>query len=173
MMRELTSARSDQLFVMRWTCLSILAVRRTLNDEWLTMHATWAVMSFALLQGEDGNVDERALRNVQKIDESFGKAWKCLRELYVALFYPRGRNLTEEQVKEVLCNHEYQIAELERIKVEVDRMQDVNISDLQHGMDHVTDKLIGQLPNVQFDLPCTNPVPLSQALELFSASVKP
>ena len=172
-MRESSAARSDQLFVMRWTCLSILAIRRTLNDEWLTMRATWAVMSFALLQSEDGTVDERALRNVQKIDESFDKAWKCLRELYVALFYPRGTNLTEEQVKEILCNHKYQIAELERIKVEADRMQDVNISGLQHGMDRVTHKLTGQLPGVQFDVLCTEPVPLSQALELFSASVKP
>jgi hypothetical protein len=118
-------------------------------------------------------VDERALRSVQKIDESFGKAWKCLRELYVALFYPRGTNLTEEQVKEILRNYEYQIAELERIKVEADRMQDVNISDLQHGMDRATHKLTGQLPGVQFDVPRTEPVPLSQALELFSASVKP
>jgi hypothetical protein len=172
-MRESTPTRSDQLFVMRWTCLSILAIRRTLNDEWLTMHATWAVMSSALLQSEDGTVDERALRNVQRIDESFGKAWKCLRELYVALFYPRGTNLTEEQVKEILRNHVYQIAELERIKVEADRMQDVNISNLQHGMDRVTHKLTGQLPGVQFDVPRTEPVPLSQALELFSASVKP
>ena len=170
---ESTAARSDQLFVMRWTCLSILAIRRTLNDEWLTMHATWAVMSFALLQSDYGTVDERALRNVQKIDESFGKSWKCLRELYVALFYPRGTNPTEEQVKEILCNHKYQIAELERIKLEADRMQDVNISDLQHGMDRVTHKLTGQLPGVQFDVPRTEPVPLSQALELFSASVKP
>jgi hypothetical protein len=172
-MRESTPARSDQLFVMRWTCLSILAIRRTLNDEGLTMHATWAVMSFALLQNDDGTVDERALRNVQKIDENFGKAWKCLRELYVALFYPRGTNLTEEQVKEILRNHVYQIAELERIKVEADRMQDVNISYLQHGMDRATHKLTGQLPGVQFDVPRTEPVPLSQALELFSASVKP
>ena len=172
-MWESTPARSDQLFVMRWTCLSILAIRRTLNGEWLTMHATWAVMSFALLQSEDGTVDERALRSVQKIDESFGKAWKCLRELYVALFYPRGKNPTEEQVKEILCNHVYQIAELERMKVEADRMQDVNISDLQHGMDRATHKLTGQLPGVQFDVLRAEPVPLGQALELFSASVKP
>ena len=172
-MRESTPARSDQLFAMRWTCLSILAIRRTLNEEWLTMPATWAVMSFALLQSEDGTADERALRNVQKIDESFGKAWKCLRELYVALFYPRGTNLTEDQVREILRNHVYQIAELERIKVEADRIQDVNISNLQHGMDRVTHKLTEQLPGVQFDVPRTEPVPLSQALELFSASVKP
>ncbi|KAH9980631.1 hypothetical protein BJV77DRAFT_1047487, partial [Russula vinacea] len=144
--------------------LFVMPIRRTLNDEWLTMHATWAVMSFALLQSDYGTVDERALRNVQKIDESFGKSWKCLRELYVALFYPRGTNPTEEQVKEILCNHKYQIAELERIKLEADRMQDVNISDLQHGMDRVTHKLTGQLPGVQFDVP---------PLELFSASVKP
>ena len=169
-MRDSTVARSDQLFVMRWTCLSILAIRRTLSDEWLTMHATWAVMSFALLQSGDGTADERALRNVQKIDKSFDKAWKCLRELYVALFYPRGTNPTEEQVKEILCNHKYQIAELERIRVEAHHMQDVEISDLQHGMDRVTHKLTGQLPGVQFDLPRTEPIPLS---ELFSASVKP
>jgi hypothetical protein len=55
-------------------------------ESWLTMHVTWAVMSFALLQSEDGTVDERALRNVRKTDESFDKAWNCLRELYVALF---------------------------------------------------------------------------------------
>ena len=172
-MRESTPARSDQLFVMRWTCLSILAIRRTLNDEWPTMHATWAVMSFALLESEDGTVDERALRSVQKIDERFGKAWKCLRELYVALFYPRGTNPTDDQVKEILRNHEYQIAELERIKVEADRMQDVNISDLQQGMDQATHKLTSQLPGVQLDVPPTELVPLSQALELFSASIKP
>ena len=172
-MRESTPARSDQLFVMRWTCLSIPAIRRTLNDEWLTMHATWAVMSFGLLQSEDGTVDERALRKVQKIDESFGKAWKCLRELYMALFYPRGTNLTEEQVKEILRNHQYQIAELERINVEADHMQDVNISNLQHGMDRVTHKLIEQLPGVKFDVHHTEPIPLSQALELFLASAKP
>ena len=171
-MRESTVVRSDQLFVMRWTCLSTLAIRRTLNDGWLTMDATWVVMSFALLQSGDGTADERALRNVQKIDESFDKAWKCLRELYVALFYPRGTNPTEEQVKEILCNHKYQVAELERIKVEADHMNllDVKISDLQHGMDRVTHKLTGRLPGVQFDPPRMDTIPLSK---LFSASVKP
>lgn len=50
------------------------------------MHVTWAVVSFALLQSENGTDDESALRNIWKADESFDKAWNCLREPYVALF---------------------------------------------------------------------------------------
>jgi hypothetical protein len=54
------------------------------------------------------------------------------------------------------------MAELERIKVEADCMQDVNVSCLQHGTDRVTHKMTEQL---RFDVPRTEPVPLSLALE--------
>ena len=42
-------------------------------------------------------------------------------------------------------------------------MQDVNVSCLQHGTDRDTHKLIEQL---RFDVPRTEPVPLSPALDL-------
>jgi hypothetical protein len=46
--RESSLAGRDQLFVMRWTCLSLVAIRQILeNNQVVQGYAMWAVESFA------------------------------------------------------------------------------------------------------------------------------
>jgi hypothetical protein len=65
------------MFVMRWTCLSLMAIRPKLSDDGPRMVHYWAretTYGFARLD-ETGDGD--ALAVVQKIDETFVRATFC------------------------------------------------------------------------------------------------
>jgi hypothetical protein len=118
--RELSLAGKDQLFVMRWTCLSLVAIRPILeNDQRVQRCAIHAVNLFASLD-DTGNCE--ALASARKTDEHIRKASKCLFRLYDAL--RKAEDLTEE-VKEILHGYESEISELERLNIEADRLEKV------------------------------------------------
>jgi hypothetical protein len=98
--------------------------------------------------------DETGLRSARRIEECLKTAWKLVEELREAL-EPGNQKRTRKQVDEILRKHERQILDLERIKAEVDGMEDINwrISLYQDKMDEVTYKLTRQLPGVLFDEP--------------------
>ncbi|KAH9172752.1 hypothetical protein EDB89DRAFT_2069420 [Lactarius sanguifluus] len=127
---------SDPSFIVRWTCLSLVAVQQILCSNRL-QGACWV-----------------AWRGAQRIEECLKTAWGSVEELRRA-FEPLSQKRTSEQVEEILRNHERQISELERIKVEADSMEDVDwrISLYQDAMDDATFRLTRQLPGVSFDEP--------------------
>ncbi|KAI0277179.1 hypothetical protein BGY98DRAFT_649116 [Russula aff. rugulosa BPL654] len=74
--RDLSSAGRDESFVMRWTCLSIMGVRRAiLNDNVLKEHARSAVASFGGDAHSD-HVDGTAEKNAREIDEVLEHSWE-------------------------------------------------------------------------------------------------
>jgi hypothetical protein len=106
--RELSLAGTDELFVMRWTCLSLVAIRPILVDNQRVQ--IWARRTMRLFADEDDAGYNDALAGAQKIDKTLQKARRCLFQLYDAL--RKTEDLTEE-VKEIIRGYESQISELE------------------------------------------------------------
>ncbi|KAF8262936.1 hypothetical protein EI94DRAFT_1808060 [Lactarius quietus] len=136
-------------FVVRWTCLALLAIRQILNSNPLRAHARCAVSGLVRIQQDFGQSDAAELRSVQKIEDCLKTAWERVEELRRA-FEPWTQKRTREEVKAILQNHEGQISELKRM---ADGMEDVDwrFSLYQDEMDDATYKLMRQLPGVTFD----------------------
>ena len=145
---------SDPSFIIRWTCLSLVSVQRILRDNRLQVLAAYALSGLARFQSEYGQPDESGWKSAQKIEDRLKAAWKSVEEVRRA-FEPWTQKRTKEQVEEILRNHEQQISELERIKVEASGMEDVDwrISLYHDAMDDATYGLARQLPGVSFDKP--------------------
>ncbi|KAI9438744.1 hypothetical protein H4582DRAFT_195291 [Lactarius indigo] len=148
---------SDPSFSVRWTCLSLVAIQQILRSNRLQVLAGYAVSGLARFRSEYGQPDEAAWKSAQRIAECLKTARERIEELCRA-FEPLSQKRTREQVLKILRNHESQISELERIKVEADNMEDVDwrISLYQDAMDDATYKLTRQLPGVSFDEPPRN-----------------
>ena len=143
---------SDQSFIIRWTCLSLVSVQQILSSNRLRVLAGTAVSGLARAQSEYGPPDELASRSAQRIDECLKTAWEHVEELSRA-FEPWTQKKTTEQVEEILRNHERRISMLAHIKVELDGIEDFDwrISLYQDAMDEATFRLARQLPGVSFD----------------------
>ena len=145
-MRELSLAGTDELFVGRWTCLSLMAIRPILADNADVQSSAKQTMEF--LANDTGNID--ALAGAQKIDKMLQKARDSLLGLRDAL--PDTEDLTE--VKEILCGHESQISELEQINIEPDHLKwvDRGIFWIQHAIDRSFGRIISQFPGILDDV---------------------
>ena len=171
--RESSLTGMDQLFVTRWTCLSLTVIRPILvNNTRLQSFARIAVESFSRFEIDGGTDDQQAERSARKIDETFDRAWTCLWDLYYALF--EEGNPTVEQAQEILRNHTAQISELELIDMDAGRMEDIDqgISSVQHRVHHYTHGIVRQLPGIEFDDFPLEHVPFSEALNLFIDPLK-
>ena len=165
--RELSLAGTDELFVMRWTCLSLVAIRTTLDNKSFPQENVTRVMDG--LAWKDENWD--ALASAQKIDETLLKAKKCLHWLYCALFY--SKDLTEEAIG-ILRGHESQISELEKINIEANSLEsiDFNISHLQDVINNYFNQITSQIPGLldNFD---RGSIPFNCLIEMYSNPRKP
>src|SRR5258708_16783856 len=86
--REPSLAGKAQLVVMRWTCLSLIAIRPILENNRVVQHyAMGAVNLFASL---DDTGSREAKAGARKIDGNLQKARECLFRLY------RGSGRTKE-----------------------------------------------------------------------------
>jgi hypothetical protein len=151
---ESPTTTSDQSFIIRWTCLSLVSVQPILSSKRLQVLAGYAVSGMARFQSEYGRPDDTGLRSAQRIEDCLKTAWQLVEDLRQA-FEPWTQKKTREQVEEILRNYEQHISELERTKVEADSMEEVDsrISLCQEAMDNATHGLARQLPGVSFDEP--------------------
>ena len=143
--RELSLAGTDELFVMRWTCLSLVAIRLILADDKRVQ--SWARETIERFARADDTGSNDTLAAAQKINETLQKAGDCLFRLYNAL--RKTEDLTEE-VKEVLRGHESQISELEQINIEADRLEEVDegILHVKYGINLDSHQIISQFPGL-------------------------
>jgi Family of unknown function (DUF6535) len=160
--RELSLAGTDQLFVIRWTCLSLVAIRPILEDNWSVQYfATQAISSFARA---DNTGNDDALTGAQKINETVQKARDCLFRLNSSLRWTE--DLTEGVI-EILRGHESQISELEQINIEADRFAQVDywIFRVQNAINDDSHQITSQFPSVLDDFNLAL-VPFSHFVEL-------
>jgi hypothetical protein len=164
--RELSLAGTDELFVMRWTCLSLVSIRPILADD-LGVQSQARKTMWRFSEGDDtGNND--ALATAREIDETLKKANICLTRLYWALW--ATEDLTVAEVKGILRSHEYTISELEIINIETIRPGWVDnwIFRMQNVIEDNSHQIISQFPGVfdNFDLNNQEPISFSRLIEL-------
>jgi hypothetical protein len=165
--RESSSVGKEQSFVMRWTCLSLVAIRPILESNWL-LHNDARLASQRLERRDSTGDEEQIPTRVEKIIQTFDQALGCLKTLSDALSW--GGNQTEELVTKILRDHEPRISELEQIDIENAGFQldDWSISSVQHSIDRITHGIITrQLPGIKSDVSDTESVDFGQFVELF------
>jgi hypothetical protein len=158
--------RSNPLFTVRWTCLSLVAIWKMLDGNMLQEPAKFALDRIARFQTEYGGPDTMALTAAQNIDDYLKKAWASAVDLHLA-FEPWSQKRTESEIRGILTNREGSILELERIAIEVVGVEDVDwrISLLVDTMDKATYKLIRHLPGVSLSkLEPAAPISTSESL---------
>ena len=119
--RELSLAGTDQLFVTRWTCLSILAIRRILDTDWKMWNYADEVL-YLLTKNDDTGEDNEALTGAQAIDSKFRTTRECLYGLSYALPWTEDLN----EVKAILRDQESVISNLERISIDAGHLENVD-----------------------------------------------
>jgi Family of unknown function (DUF6535) len=168
---EVSSACLNLSFISRWTCLSIVLIRKLLDSPRLREDVRGLMTILETFYGADNSDPaETAHNTARRMDEEFVAAWDLVDNLRRAF-----EVLAEEDrrggVKEILSSFK---PELEQIQAQAVRMQpvDESISDLQNQIDRVTHKLIRQLPGVAFD-ELTEPTPPSHVFDFLAGPAYP
>ena len=145
--RESSSEGKDLMFVMRWTCLSLVAIQPKLaSDQKLQNHARLAMSSITEKQHHAG---ER--QTPTSIMGTFDNALECLEELSGALILVE--DIKEEDAKEILRRHESPISTLVAIGSQYADSADTWIQAVQRDLVKTTHRIICQLPGIKFDDP--------------------
>ena len=121
--RELSLAGTDQLFVTRWTCLSLLAIRRILEIDQSVWNTADEVLHL-LTKDDDTGEDNEALTCAQTIDKNFRIARQRLYDLSHALSWEE--DLTK--VEAILRDHVSVtvMSELERLSIDAAHLESVD-----------------------------------------------
>ena len=145
--RNLSLAERDQTFVVRWTCLSIMAIRATLSSNVLFKeHARLAMEPFRVGElGHSDRTDEVAEKTAQEIDKTLEDGWAAQRTT---------RSFHDK------------ISSARRTIQKIDGFLEIADSKTVKTMDKVSQRITRQLPGVPFDFPDSEPF-LQQSSELF------
>ena len=148
--RDLSLAGTDQMFVMHWTCLSLVAIQQILEDNQLNREVRdYADLAVGSIAGEDDASDAQALEGAQKIDKTLENARESLYKLSDAL--RKTENLTE--VKEILRNHVSEISDLENININVEAEHLGNVDQwISATQSSIAHQISYQFPGVPDDL---------------------
>jgi hypothetical protein len=177
--------RSSPLFAVRLTCLSLVAIRKMVDDNGLRLQelAKFALDGFARLHvateyGIIGIPDTMALMDIaQGIDDNLMKAWASVVDLHQAFdSEPWSRRRTESDIIMILNSRGESISELERIANEAAGVEDVDwrVSFFQERMDGITHELMQRLPGVFFNkLKSAAPIMISEAFDFPSVGTTP
>jgi hypothetical protein len=168
--KEPLKIRSNSSFAVRWTCLSLVSIRRMVMAEGnrIGEFAGFAVSGMARVQLDYGVPDAAAFDGAEMIDEYLETAWGHIEDLYRA-FEPWDKIRDGDEVRNVLGGCELQLSELERIGNEAKGIDDVDwrISLLQDAMDAATHKLMRRLPGVTYDeIRQSRPILVTEAFDI-------
>lgn len=170
--REVSASSLNRTFTTRWTCFSLVAIRKMLHSPQLGRYVKGTMQTLGTLPL--GN-DFTPLETARRIDEQFAAAWDCVERLRQAFNALGEGNNNVERVEEVLSRYR---PRLEDIQLEADSMKQVDrcISDIQKQIDQATHGLTRQLPGVAFDDLRTDhagPTPINQVFDYIGNPVRP
>jgi hypothetical protein len=105
---EVAEISSNQSFTIRWTCLSLLSIRKMLDSpQWGALNPLEKLVAF---HPQDGfGFTESARRNAQTIDEQFAAACRHverLRDPHEGFDIAREEGRTRERITEILRQNE-------------------------------------------------------------------
>jgi hypothetical protein len=164
----------NRSFMMRWTCLSLVATRRMLNTKRVKQCAGVNITLLALYNAVEDNssdIDDLALSNAQEIDTQFKTAWDCVDELYSGLIHLRDANEAVSEVEKTLRGYEPKLGDVQFDSHGM-KLIDMGILTLQSEIDRVTHRLTRQLPGVALDI-LPGPTPLADIFDFISNPIGP
>jgi hypothetical protein len=174
--REVSEIGSSPTFAIRWTCLSLVAIRRQLHySVQLSEHAAAALSSLCTLY-PNGNLCyfERALRNARRIDEQFAVAWNHVESIRRVLALSEEEEVIRARIAEILRRDEPELASIIPNEVEnMERRTDASLSQLQQKIDEVTHGSIRALPGVAFDDDIAESTTVERILDGLADPVRP
>jgi hypothetical protein len=160
---------NDKFFVMRWTCLSLMAIRPVLESYWLRDEEGAKLVAVLLeIEDNDNAGHGQPLTHAAYIDATFERACGSLEELYFALA-DQGK-VTEDRTKGILRDYEHQISVLKDISDEADTHEQVDewiglvqsrIRKDSYGI--ITD----HLPGVWFEDVLSDPICFDQTVQWY------
>ena len=157
--RESSSLGRDRMFVMRWTCLSLVAIQSVLaSDRNLQNHASQAISSLTEDQYHTGK-----RQTPTRMIAAFKKALGCIEELSDALILVE--DIKEEEARMILRGHESAISTLLNIGNQCDDNADTRIQAVQRDLVKITHRIICQLPGIKFADPDAKSPNLSELEE--------
>jgi hypothetical protein len=170
--REVSASSLNRTFTTRWTCFSLVAIRKLLHSPQLKRYVNGTMQTLGTLPLGNGFTP---LETARRIDEQFAAAWDCVERLHQAFNALGEGSNSVERVEEVLSQYR---PRLEHIQDEADGMKRVDrcISDVQKQIDQVTHNLTRQLPGVAFDDLRTDhagPTPINQVFDFLANPVRP
>jgi hypothetical protein len=145
---------SSLTFAMSWTCLSLVAIQRQLqnNSVQLSQYAGAALSSLcSLYPGDNPSYFEMALRNARRIDERFAAAWNHVESKRQAFALLEEEVVDRGRIKEILRRDQPVPGPILNEVENMERQTDASLSKLQQKIDEVTHDLIRALPGVAFD----------------------
>jgi hypothetical protein len=167
------STRLNPSFTVRWTCLSLVAIKQMIKDSRLQGMAKFALDGISLFQtysiGQE-DTETASLRSAQRMDNDASAVVLGLESWYW------NQNGTVSEIRDILRNHEESNKMLERIATEAVGSEGIDwrIRLLQETMDEVTHKLMRRLPGVFFDeVQPSAPNMTSEAFDLPSFQTTP
>ena len=148
---KVRESTSEGMFVMRWTCLSLMAIQPNLaSDQNLHSHARLAMLSLTEDKYRTGEGQPQT-----SIKKTFEEALECLKKLSDARIL--DADIKEEESKNILRDLETSISKLVNIYRKYDHDTDKWIQDVQRDLVKTTHRIICQLPGVEFADPDAKP----------------
>jgi hypothetical protein len=148
--RDLSLAERDQAFVVRWTCVSIMAIQPILRNSVFKEHTRLAAESFGEL-GHSDRSDEAAEKNAREIDKTCEDQWD-----------PKS----EQQFNDKISSAERTMQKFDGSMQNFLESVDSKTVKLNETIDKVSQRITRQLPGVYFDFPDSGNF-LQESLELF------
>ena len=152
--RDVAEISHNRSFAIRWTCLSLLSIRKMLNSpQWGAFNA---LRKLAAFHPQDGlGFTETALMNARMIDEQFAAACshvERLRGLREVFDMPGKEDWKRGIITEILRQNESTLTPiLDQVEYMEELKMDVSLFEVQQQIHKVTHDLIRRLPGVLFD----------------------
>ncbi len=147
--REPTIPGFDAAFAVRWTCMALVAVRRTLKTQAVRTAARRVITCLAEVHGNNGeNEDEAAAKTSGIVDHHLKRGWDAADTLRTALIREVDPDKMEEQFTDTLRDSQDAIKDLGDAWNSLgwaDKADDA-IVDLVRTMVHTTGGVLGYLP---------------------------
>ena len=184
---EVAERSHNKSFAIRWTCLSLLSIRKMLNSP--QPDAFNVLWKLATIHPHDGlDFTDTVLMNAQVIDEQFAAACshiERLRDLHMVFDMTGNEDSKRETIIETLCQNESALTSiLDQVGYMEELNMDASLFEVQQQIHKVTHYLIRRLPGIAFhdvdNITVTGPTStiavqttILQALELLANPVRP
>ena len=152
--REVAEMSHNQSFAIRWTCLSLLSIRKMLNSpQWEAFNALRKIAAF---HPQDGlGFTATVLMNARTIDEQFASACshvERLRDIRMVFDMPGKEDWKRETITEILRQNESELTPiLDQVGYMEELKMDESLFEVQQQIHKVTHDLIRRFPGVAFD----------------------